>query len=66
MNYRSGLQQMEQKTRSNINRLAERGSYDKDVINKIIDDALICHVGFVQDGQPFVIPTIHARAENNI
>jgi len=50
------------KTRLNmVKRLPKRASYDKDVIYPIIDEALICHVGFVMDGQPYVIPTIHAR-----
>src|SRR5262249_729907 len=31
------------------------------LVHSILDEALICHVGFVQDGQPYVIPTIHAR-----
>ena len=44
-----------------VKRLAERGRYDKDSVYRIVDEALICHVGFVQDGQPFVLPTIHAR-----
>ena len=32
-----------------------------DAIDAILDEAYLCHLGFVQDGQPFVIPTIHAR-----
>lgn len=49
-----------------VRRLAKRGQYDKETIYKIIDEALICHVGFVQDDQPFVIPTIHARLDDEI
>jgi nitroimidazol reductase NimA-like FMN-containing flavoprotein (pyridoxamine 5'-phosphate oxidase superfamily) len=41
--------------------LPERGRFDRDTIDAILDEALICHVGFVNEGQPFVIPTIHAR-----
>jgi hypothetical protein len=44
-----------------VNRRSNRGHYDKKTIYAILDEALICHVGFVQDGHPFVIPTIHAR-----
>jgi uncharacterized protein len=44
-----------------VRRLPERGRYDRETIDAILDEALICHVGFVEDGQPFVIPTIHAR-----
>jgi nitroimidazol reductase NimA-like FMN-containing flavoprotein (pyridoxamine 5'-phosphate oxidase superfamily) len=35
--------------------------YDRDKVNAILDEALICHVGFVVNRQPFVIPTIHVR-----
>lgn len=53
--------------RSRVQRLPERGSYDPDTINSILDEALICHVGFVaEDGYPVVIPTIHARSGNTL
>ncbi|HEY6605397.1 MAG TPA: pyridoxamine 5'-phosphate oxidase family protein [Gaiellaceae bacterium] len=48
-------------TRTTVRRHPERGDYDRATIDAILDEALICHVGFVVDGQPFVIPTIHAR-----
>ena len=49
--------------RSQIKRKPDRGAYDPDTINAILDEALICHVGFVAaDGYPVVIPTIHARS----
>jgi uncharacterized protein len=48
--------------RTRVRRHPERGVYDREPIDAILDEALICHVGFVVDGQPFVIPTIHARA----
>jgi nitroimidazol reductase NimA-like FMN-containing flavoprotein (pyridoxamine 5'-phosphate oxidase superfamily) len=44
----------------------ERTRYDRATIDRILDEALICHVGFVDDGQPFVIPTIHARAGDQV
>jgi uncharacterized protein len=44
-----------------VKRHPERGDYDRETIDAILDEALICHVGFVIEGQPFVIPTIHAR-----
>jgi nitroimidazol reductase NimA-like FMN-containing flavoprotein (pyridoxamine 5'-phosphate oxidase superfamily) len=52
--------------RSKIKRLRERGSYDKETIYKIIDEAYYCHVSFVIDGQPYIIPTIHARIDDEI
>jgi nitroimidazol reductase NimA-like FMN-containing flavoprotein (pyridoxamine 5'-phosphate oxidase superfamily) len=52
--------------RNQVKRLAERGQYDKESVYRIVDEALYCHVGFVQDGQPFVLPTIHARVDDTL
>lgn len=52
--------------RTRVRRLPERGEYDREALDAILDEALICHVGFVQDGEPFVIPTIHARDGDTI
>lgn len=48
--------------RTEVRRHPERGVYDRAAIDAILDEGLYCHVGFVADGRPFVIPTIHARA----
>jgi uncharacterized protein len=53
-------------TRNKLKRLPERGYYDSSVIYPIVDEALICHVGFVQDNQPYIIPTLHARQGDRI
>jgi uncharacterized protein len=50
-----------QTDRTTVRRLAKRAVYDRDVVHAILDEALICHAGFVIDGSPFVIPTIHWR-----
>ena len=47
--------------RTRVRRLPERGVYECDAIDAILDEALICHLAYVQDGEPRVIPTIHAR-----
>jgi uncharacterized protein len=47
--------------RTKVKRLPERGEYDRETIDAILDEALVCHVGFVVDGQAYVIPTLHAR-----
>jgi nitroimidazol reductase NimA-like FMN-containing flavoprotein (pyridoxamine 5'-phosphate oxidase superfamily) len=48
--------------RVRLRRKRERGSHDRAVIDAILDEALIAHLGIAdQDGQPFVIPTLHAR-----
>jgi nitroimidazol reductase NimA-like FMN-containing flavoprotein (pyridoxamine 5'-phosphate oxidase superfamily) len=48
-------------SRTRVKREPNRGRYDRETIDAILDEALISHVGFVDDGQPFVIPTLHAR-----
>jgi len=57
---------LEQSERTRIHRLPQRGSYDRDTIHAILDEALICHVGFIVEGRPVVIPTIHARIDNQL
>ncbi len=52
--------------RTTVKRLGERGRYDRAVIDPIIDEALICHVGTVEDGLPMVIPTLHARIDDHL
>ncbi len=47
--------------RTRVRRLPERGSRDWEVIAAILDEAVVCHVGFVVDGAPVVIPTAHMR-----
>ena len=47
--------------RTRVVREPHRGVYDRETVNRILDEGLICHVGFVVDGQPYVIPTIYGR-----
>lgn len=48
--------------RTELKRIPERGHFDRDTVNAIIDEAMICHVGIVdEDGRPVVIPTFHGR-----
>jgi nitroimidazol reductase NimA-like FMN-containing flavoprotein (pyridoxamine 5'-phosphate oxidase superfamily) len=55
-----------QTPRTTVRRLADRGVYDREAIYAILDEALICHVGFVVEGQPVVIPTIHVRVGDTL
>ena len=41
--------------------MPKRADYDRATVEAILDEALICHLAFVHDGQPFAIPTLHAR-----
>ena len=52
--------------RTTLKRLPKRGSFDRRQINEILDEGLICHVGFVVNGQPFVIPTGYARVGDTL
>lgn len=55
------------KTEKNrIKRLPKRGHYDRETIYQILDEALICHVGFAEKGQPYVIPINFARMDDAI
>ena len=47
--------------RTRVRRRPERAAYDSAAIAAILDEALVCHVGFVHDGQPYVLPTTYAR-----
>jgi nitroimidazol reductase NimA-like FMN-containing flavoprotein (pyridoxamine 5'-phosphate oxidase superfamily) len=57
---------LEQTDRTRIRRLPERGNYDRATIEAVLDEALICHVGFVVEGRPVIIPTIHARVGDHL
>jgi hypothetical protein len=52
--------------RSRVKRLPKRAVYDRDHVYEILDEALVCHVGFVVDGQPYVIPTGYGRADDKL
>ena len=55
-----------QTPKTRLRRAHNRGAYDKKTVHAIIDAALIFHVGYVIDGQPFVTPTIHWREEERL
>ncbi len=52
--------------RAKIKRLPKRSDYERETINKILDEAFVCHVGFAVDGKPFVIPTGFARRGDDL
>ncbi|HEY2973016.1 MAG TPA: pyridoxamine 5'-phosphate oxidase family protein [Pyrinomonadaceae bacterium] len=55
-----------QTQRTTLNRLPKRGVYDRELVYRILDEGFICHVSFVVDGQPFVIPTGYARIADQL
>jgi uncharacterized protein len=52
--------------RTQVKRLPKRGLYDKEQVNSILDEGFLCHVGFVADGHPYVIPTLYVRDGDQI
>ncbi len=47
--------------RATVRRLPELASYDRTIIESVIDQSVVCHIAFVHDGGPVVIPTLHGR-----
>lgn len=52
--------------RTTVKRRAQRGVYDHDAVVRILDEGLVCHMAFVVDGQPFVLPTAYARIDDQL
>lgn len=52
--------------RIRVRREPQRGRYGRETIDAILDEALLCHLGFEVDGQPYVIPTLHARVGDRL
>lgn len=53
--------------RTRVKRSAGRAAYDKETVHSILDEAYLCHVGYVDmNGQPFVIPTAYARVNEKL
>jgi nitroimidazol reductase NimA-like FMN-containing flavoprotein (pyridoxamine 5'-phosphate oxidase superfamily) len=52
--------------RTTVRRLPDRARYDRASVHAILDEGLVCHVGFVDEGQPFVIPSVYARLEDRL
>ncbi|WP_143672086.1 pyridoxamine 5'-phosphate oxidase family protein, partial [Streptomyces caniscabiei] len=42
-------------------RAAHKASYDRELVHSILDEGYVCHLGFVRDGAPVVLPTLYAR-----
>ncbi|HUB01954.1 MAG TPA: pyridoxamine 5'-phosphate oxidase family protein [Terriglobales bacterium] len=57
----SSTQNFTPSARTRVVREPHRGVYDRNTIHQILDEGLICHIGFVVDGQPYVIPTSYGR-----
>jgi uncharacterized protein len=60
------MEKIPQTPRTTLKRLPQRGSYDREVINPILDEGIVCHVGFAVEGRPFVIPTGYTRIDDRL
>jgi uncharacterized protein len=60
------MDKLPETARTTLRRLPQRGNYDRGLINQILDEGFICHVGFAVAGQPFVIPTGYARVGDQL
>ncbi|MER5772384.1 pyridoxamine 5'-phosphate oxidase family protein [Streptomyces sp. NPDC001985] len=47
-------------------RSRERASYDRALVHSLLDEAYVCHLGFIRDGAPVVLPTLCARVEDRV
>jgi uncharacterized protein len=52
--------------RTTVRRKPDRGTFNRELIYSILDEAFVCHVGFVADGQPFVVPTNYVRVGDKL
>jgi hypothetical protein len=52
--------------RTKVHRKPDRGSYDRELIYRILDEAFVCHVGFISDGLPVVVPTNYVRVGDRL
>jgi len=66
MEDKSAKNRIPETPRTTLRRLPKRGSRDREVINAILDEGFICHVGFAVEGKPFVIPTGYARVHDKL
>lgn len=62
----SGAGSFTQTARTTLRRLPKRGSFERQTAYDILDEGFVCHVAFVSDGQPFVIPTAYGRAGDRL
>ena len=52
--------------RSRVRRIPERGRYDRETIDAVLDAGFLCHVGYICDGQPYVTPTLYWRQGDHV
>ncbi len=58
--------EFEKESRNTVRRIPDRGNYDLETVNEILDAGFLCHVGFTIDDQAFVIPTLYGRSDDQL
>lgn len=52
--------------RTRLRRKPDRGSYDRQIVNAILDEALVCHLAFACDDGPYALPTLYGRSGDRL
>jgi nitroimidazol reductase NimA-like FMN-containing flavoprotein (pyridoxamine 5'-phosphate oxidase superfamily) len=60
------MEHFEPTARTTLKRLPKRGHFERETVYRILDEGFVCHVGFILDGRPFVIPTGYGRAGDRL
>ncbi|MDT4954209.1 MAG: uncharacterized protein QOJ02_2347 [Acidobacteriota bacterium] len=60
------MENFEPTERTTLKRLPKRGNFEREAVNKILDEGFVCHVGFVVEGRPVVIPTGYGRSGDKL
>jgi uncharacterized protein len=60
------MERFAQTEKTTLKRLPKRGEFEREAVYRILDEGFVCHVGFVVEGQPFVIPTGYARVGDQL
>ena len=55
-----------QTSKTKVKRVPKRGHYDRETVNRVLDNSFVCHVGFIHEGYPVVIPTLYGRKGNEV
>jgi uncharacterized protein len=61
-----GMSEFPATERTTVTRKPARGSFDRELVYRILDEAFVCAVGFIVDGQPFVVPTNYVRVGDKL
>ncbi|MEY4547377.1 MAG: hypothetical protein RL685_3572 [Pseudomonadota bacterium] len=52
--------------RTRLGRLPQRGSFERELIHQILDEGLVCHVSWLRDGYPVILPTAYVRVDDHV